>query len=348
MPINSKHIIELGRSGLQSGLEQLASIWPGLLISVTIALATTFISNHYGGPVLLYALLFGMVLNFLSEESRAKAGIEFAARTVLRFGVALLGARVTADQVAALGFSTVTCVVAAVVMTIVFGRFFAKRLGLDRDFGLLTGGATAICGVSAAMALAAVMPRNETSDRNLILTVVGITSLSTLAMVTYPIIVTALDFSDAQAGVFLGATIHDVAQVVGAGYMISPETGDSSTVVKLMRVALLVPAVIGFSFVFRENRPASSDMRTPMLPTFLVAFVALVILNSMGAIPAEVAASMTEASRWCLVAAIAALGLKTSLQKLAVVGWKPIALMIAETLFIAIVIIATILLFNFV
>ena len=319
--------------------DSLGLIWPGLLISLMIALATSFIADHYGGPVLLYALLFGMVLHFLSEDGRAKAGIEFTARTVLRLGVALLGARVTADQVAALGLGTVIVVIVAITATIAFGRVAARLLGLDRELAMLSGGATAICGVSAAMALSAVMPSNEKNERNLILTVVGVTSLSTVAMITYPILVTALGFSNSQAGVFLGATIHDVAQVVGAGYMISPETGETSTVVKLMRVGLLVPTVLAFSFLFRESKSSRSAVRLPMLPSFLVAFVVLVMLNSLGTIPATVASAMSEASRWCLIAAIAALGVKTSLQKLAVVGWKPILLMIGETVFLAILVI---------
>lgn len=319
--------------------DSLGLIWPGLLISLMIALATSFIADHYGGPVLLYALLFGMVLHFLSEDGRAKAGIEFTARTVLRLGVALLGARVTADQVAALGLGTVIVVIVAITATIAFGRVAARLLDLDRELAMLSGGATAICGVSAAMALSAVMPSNEKNERNLILTVVGVTSLSTVAMITYPILVTALGFSNSQAGVFLGATIHDVAQVVGAGYMISPETGETSTVVKLMRVGLLVPTVLAFSFLFRESKSSRSAVRLPMLPSFLVAFVVLVMLNSLGTIPATVASAMSEASRWCLIAAIAALGVKTSLQKLAVVGWKPILLMIGETVFLAILVI---------
>jgi uncharacterized integral membrane protein (TIGR00698 family) len=241
----------------------------------------------------------------------------------------------------------VVLVVIGVAATIAFGRIIAKPLGLGRELGMLSAGATAICGVSAAMALSAVMPRNENSERNLILTVVGVTSLSTVTMVIYPAIVTALGLSDSEAGIFLGGTIHDVAQVVGAGYMISSETGEAATVVKLMRVGLLVPAVLVFSFVFRQSRAAGSSARPPLLPSFLVAFVVLVILNSTGVIPTAVADAMSDISRWCLVTAIAALGVKTSLQKLAVAGWKPVALMVGETLFLAILVLSAILMFGF-
>lgn len=307
---------------------------PGVLICITIALATTFIADHYGGPTLLYALLFGMSLHFLSEQGPCLAGIEFAARTILRLGVALLGVRITLEQVAALGIGPVLTVVAGVVLTIAMGAVLARLLGVSRDLGLLTGGSVAICGASAAMALSAAMPRSEESERNTILTVVGVTTLSTAAMVLYPLLVGALGLSETEAGIFLGGTIHDVAQVVGAGYMISDQTGDVSTFVKLLRVAMLVPAVMVFMLLFRRARGETEGGKVPMFPAFLVAFVVLVLINSLGVIPQVMTEAMTDLSRWCLVTAIAALGIKTSFQKLAVVGWKPVILMAAETLFL--------------
>ena len=321
------------RSRLQGLLGSYRSIGRGLLVCVTIALATTFIADHYGGPTLLYALLFGMSLHFLSEESRCREGIEFAARTVLRLGVALLGARMTLAQVGDLGLGPVLTVIGSVALVIVLGALCARVLGLPRDLGLLTGGAVAICGASAALALSAVMPRHETSERNTILTVVGVTTLSTMAMVIYPLIAGVLEFSNIQAGIFLGGTIHDVAQVVGAGYMISEQTGDNSTLVKLVRVAMLVPAVMVFMWFFRASRHEEGKAtKVPMLPSFLVGFVVLVVVNSLGLIPETMNEGMSTLSRWCLVTAIAALGIKTSFQKLAVVGWRPVILMILETL----------------
>lgn len=315
---------------------------PGLLVCLTIGLATTFLSDHYGGPTILYALLLGMAFHFLSQDGRCVPGVEFAARTVLRVGVALLGARITAGQVLELGVGPVLTVIAGVALTIAVGRLLARLLNLDRDLGLLTGGAVAICGASAALALSAVMPRGQNSERNLILTVVGVTTLSTVAMVTYPLLVKGLGLDHSLAGVFLGGTIHDVAQVVGAGYIISPETGDISTVVKLMRVAMLVPVVLAFSLLFRQPRGSEQAGRPPLLPLFLIAFVALVLANSAGLIPLGVAEAASDTSRWCLVTAIAALGVKTSLEKLAAVGWRPVALMAGETVFLAVLVLVAV------
>src|SRR5215217_2082958 len=117
--------------------ELVSSILPGLLVCVTIGLATTFLSDNYGGPTILYALLLGIAFHFLSQEGRCIPGVDFAARTILRLGVALLDARITATQVFELGLGPVATVVVGVTLTILVGRLLAKLLGLDRELGLL-------------------------------------------------------------------------------------------------------------------------------------------------------------------------------------------------------------------
>ena len=136
------------------------------------------------------------------------------------------------------------------------------RSAFDVLFGLLTGGATAICGASAALALAAALPAHPGKERATLFTVIGVSALSTRAMIAYPMIVHALDLGPQAAGVFLGATIHDVAQVVGAGYGMSQETGDTATVVKLMRVAMLLPVIVCAAMITRRRAAASPDVAT--------------------------------------------------------------------------------------
>lgn len=317
---------------LHRRLGRYGGISRGLLLCVTIALAATFIADHYGGPALLYSLLFGTALNFLSDEGGCRRGVDFASRTVLRLGVALLGARITLEQIGQLGFGPLFLVMGAVAFVILAGLVLARVLGLRKELGLLTGGAVGICGASAALALSAVMPRTGASERNTIVTVIGVTVLSTVAMVVYPLIAVAAALTDTQAGILLGGTIHDVAQAVGAGYMLSEPTGDTATVVKLLRVAMLVPVVVIFAWFFRESSGLQrSKGRIPMLPGFLVGFILLVMANSAGVFPELVTQSMAAMSGWCLVIAIAALGVKTSIHELAEVGWKPVTLMVIET-----------------
>jgi len=312
-----------------------SGLGPGLLVSLVIAGAAAFLADHYSGPVMLFALLLGMAMNFLSDVERCKAGIAFASRTVLRLGVALLGFRITMWQIAELGWQPVALVVAAVTLTIFASIWAAKGMGFRPEFGLLSGGATAICGASAALALSAALPTHHRKERATSFTIIGVSTLSTLAMILYPAIAALFGFDDHHAGIFIGATIHDVAQVVGAGYAISPEAGDTATVVKLMRVAMLLPVIVSVGIWVRSRGDHDKHDRPPMLPWFVTAFALLVVFNSFVPIPESVREAGNSASRWCLVAAIAALGVKTHFGEIIDIGWKPVVLMILETLFIA-------------
>ena len=196
---------------------------PGVLACAVVAAAAAFLSGHYGAPVMLFALLLGLAMNFLATDGPCAAGIEFTARTVLRVGIALLGLRITFGQVQAMGWQPVALVVGSMALTIGLSMAVARLMGFQAIFGLLTGGATAICGASAALALSAALPVHPLKERATLFTVIGVSALSTLAMIVYPMIVKAAGLDASQAGVFLGATIHDVAQVVGAGYSLSRE-----------------------------------------------------------------------------------------------------------------------------
>ena len=315
------------------------TLFPGVMACAVVAAAAGFLGQHYGAPVLLFALLLGMAMNFLSADGPCAPGIEFCARSVLRIGVALLGLRITFEQVVALGWGPVLMVVASVAITITLSMVVARALGFQSLFGLLTGGATAICGASAALALSAALPAHPLKERATLFTVIGVSALSTFAMVAYPMIVHALGLNPQQAGIFLGGTIHDVAQVVGAGYSLSTEAGDAATLVKLLRVAMLLPVIVLAALITRARSAADgtagTTQRPPLLPGFAVAFAVLVAINSTGFVPQAVRAFGNEASRWFLVAAIAGIGMKTQLKELATVGFKPVALMIGETIFLA-------------
>ena len=315
------------------------TLFPGVLACGVVSAAATFLSQHYGAPVMLFALLLGMAMNFLADEGPCAPGIEFSARGVLRIGVALLGLRITIAQVAALGWEPVVLVVASVAITIAVSMVAARALGFQALFGLLTGGATAICGASAALALAAALPAHPGKERATLFTVILVSALSTLAMIAYPMIAHGLGLSPRSAGVFLGGTIHDVAQVVGAGYSMSHETGDVATMVKLMRVAMLLPVIVLAAGITRA-KGAEGAARPPLLPWFAAAFAVLVAINSTGWIAKPVQDLGNDVSRWFLVAAIAGIGMKTRLKEVAGVGIKPIVLMVGETVFLALLVLA--------
>ncbi len=336
-------------SGRRSGTVQAAwrfarQMAPGVGLALAIAAAALALQAALAWPAMLLALGLGMLLVRASaQDSPTRPGVELAAKKVLRFGVALLGARITLEEIAGLGATPILVTLAAVVGTILAGGWLARRFGLARSFGTLTAGATAICGASAALALSSVLPKHKHHERDTIFAVIGVTTLSTVAMVLYPGLTTLLGFDDTTAGFLLGGTIHDVAQVVGAGYAVSGEAGDVATVTKLLRVALLVPAVLAVAWVYRAELKAEGQRAALPVPGFLFGFVTLVALNSAGLLPEPLRLVLVELSGWCLVTAVAALGMKTSLGALRQVGGRAVTLLVAETLLILGIVLALLL-----
>lgn len=320
---------------LKQQTDWIGQVLPGTLVAVVIAIAASFLGLHYGAPVMLFALLIGMALHFLTELPKCSVGIDFAAKSLLRLGIALLGARITMGQMAGLGWLPVIIVLSGLALTIGFGLILAKVMGRHWSFGVLTGGAVAICGASAALALSAALPRRPELERSTLFTVVAVTALSTLAMIIYPVIFSALGFDDRQIGVLLGATIHDVAQVVGAGYAVSEITGDTASFVKLLRVAAM-PFVVLALVVLLARNGAVAGQRTPW-PLFALGFLIIMLCNSAGLIPESLRLLMVDASRWLLITAIAALGIKTTLRGLVDLGPGHAIAIVAQTLFLALV-----------
>lgn len=321
-----------------------ATLAPGVISTFIVALAATYLSDHYHAPPIIFALLLGMALNALSAEARYLPGINVSARTLLRISVALLGMRITFGQIGSLGWSTVAMVVASVPLTICVGWLLAKILKIDGRFGVLSGGAVGICGASAAMAIAVAWPRKD-SERDTVMVIACITTYSTIAMLLYPAMLAHLNLDPLQTGRFLGGSIHDVAQVVAAGYASSPQAGDTATIVKLMRVAMLLPVVLIITLAAargsRGNEPHAS--KVALLPGFLVIFMILAALNGFELVSKPIAAACTELSKWLLVISVAALGMKTSLREMMAVGSTALALIAAETIFLGLLVLGWIL-----
>lgn len=323
----------------------LRRVWPGFATCMLIALAASFVAALHQGPPMLYALLFGIGVHYQSQEDRTAPGVDFSSRVLLRLGVGLLGARISWEQFAALGWPTVLIVVSAVASTLMCAWWLARLLRLPWALGVLAGGATAICGASAALAIAAVLPRDKeqgtSPDGHALIVVVMATLLSTAAMVTHPLIAQHLQLSPAEAGLFIGGSIHDVAQVVVAGYSLSPAAGDAASLVKLLRVSLLVVVVLGVSIACRVAASPLDHSPKPLLqrfgglvPGFLWLFVALATLNSLGWLH-RLEHEFTVASRACLMLGVAGLGMKTSFPQLTQAGWRPVLLMVATGAWLA-------------
>lgn len=318
------------------------NIWPGLGIATITGMAALFLGEHYNAPVMLFALLLGMAVSFLyQQDTPCSCGIDFTASTLLRAGVVLLGLRVALGDLIILGWQTALMLAGAIFTTIVLGVFLAKAFGLQKRFGALTGGSVAICGASAALAISTILPKGKNHERDTLLTVIGVTAMSTIAMIVYPIIASQMGMNDINAGIFLGGTIHDVAQVVGAGYSVSQEAGDMATLTKLVRVAMLMPVVLIMMLVIKRFYTAKQNMNesdVPKVPLFLVGFIVMMLLNSFVALPEYVVETGSQVSRFFLVVSITAIGMKSNLGKLAEVGALPIMMILAETIWIALLI----------
>lgn len=186
----------------------------------------------------------------------------------------------------------------------------------------------AICGASAALAIASVIPGNKESERDLFFTVVSVTMLSTVAMILYPIVFSLAGLTDLQSGM-VGATIYDVAQVVGAGYSISTEAGDAATIIKLMRVFMLPFVLVVIAVVATNTNDRSTLLQ---IPAFVIGFAVVAAIIRLNVIPPAVSVAATSLSSWLVVAAISALGVRTNIASMMRPGWQHLAIMVAQTL----------------
>jgi uncharacterized integral membrane protein (TIGR00698 family) len=333
---------------MAQGLTSIRRIAPGIALSLLVAVAAVTTAPLIAGvvpiPAMVIALIIGIILNPLAQRPAFQSGIVFCLKTILRWAVALLGLRIALGEIAALGWSTAMLVILTMAATLAAGLLLARLFSLQPGYGALAGAGTAVCGASATLATSIVLPDYKGKETDVAFVVVAVNALSTLAMVLYPLLCISLGFDPQTTGVMLGATIHDVAQVVGAGYAVSDAAGNTAVVVKLFRVFLMLPLVLAIGWLFARKAVASAAAEIP-IPLFAVAFVAFCALNSVvAAFPqaapafAKVKAPLVEASTWGLLVAIAALGLGTSVSAIVALGWRHVATVIGTTVFILIMV----------
>lgn len=323
-------------------IRRIKNLGAGFILSAALGYSAFQLSGLTGWPASLLALLLGVGCSFLYARAPLTKGIEWSSKFILRLGVALLGMRIVFGDLLALGWQGAMMIVSAITITIITGMILSRALGMNKAFGALTGGAVAICGASAAMAISAILPEHKHKERDLTLTIMGITAFSTTAMVLYPFIGNALGLDAQHMALFLGGAIHDVAQTAGAGFSVSEEVGSLAVLTKMIRVACLVPVVMMLALYFQAGKTAEQSSK-PTIPLFLIAFFVLMAINSLITIPEMIEQSAIEISRFALITAIAAVGLKTNLRDVVAVGFKPIALIAMQTTIMALIILAFVL-----
>ena len=301
----------------------LRALFPGLIVVAIASAAATWFSEHYAMPVILAGLLIGLALNFVSAEQKVHPGLDFCGTSCLRWGIVLLGTQVTAMQIGSLGALAFIGLIFIMALVVGSGLLGARLAGQSNLTGWLAGGATAICGASAALAIYALIGRERLNQSQFTLTLVGVSLASAVAMSFYPIIADYLAFSDQQAGFLMGAAVHDVAQSLGGGYSFSQEAGEVATIVKLSRVALLAPAVALIGLAIGSADGSKRSLRAKLkLPWFILAFFAAVAVNSMVSAPEWVREYGLIASKAMLLFAVTATAMRSRLDLLLSHGWR--------------------------
>ena len=309
-------------SRLHAAFSSQLSVIPGFGLCMALGLATVFSSPFWGVPSLILALFLGYVVGGPAREHPFYSGVEFSRQSVLKLGVVLLGVRLEPDQVLALGWGPVLLVALTVPLTILMAWMIGRWLRLPTECWLIGGAAVAICGASAAMAVAAVLSARGGTSRVLPYIAASVTGIGAVAMVAYPFLVELLDIDAQSAGILIGISIHDVAQVAGAGYAVSDAVGDVAIYTKMLRVAALAPVIALIALCMRNQSP--HDNR---LPGFLYAFAAVVALNALGLIGSQIKLIAEAFSQICLVTAMVGLGAKIQFSSLLGESWRPLFLL---------------------
>jgi uncharacterized integral membrane protein (TIGR00698 family) len=309
-------------------------IVPGIVL-VTMITAVAFSARNVSGfalfsPMIL-AVVAGMIYsNVLGTPVHAKAGIAFSQKRLLRFAIVLLGFQLTLGQVVSIGAGGVGIVAATLGATFVFTITLGRLIGVDAKLAQLIAAGTSICGASAIVATNIV---TDARDEDVTYAVASITLFGTVAMLGFPLMAPMLGLDQQAFGLWAGASIHEVAQVIGAGFQNGTQSGEIATVAKLTRVAMLAPMVVALGLMARRKNSSEVAARPPM-PWFVAAFVAVVALNSLVTVPAEVKSAMALATTIMLTMGLAAMGLQADISQLRSRGLRPLALAFCAFLFI--------------
>jgi len=322
---------------MQIRLSKIKDYSPGLLVCILAGILAAYISKITMVPVMLLAIIIGLLLHVLNSVSILKDGINWSSRGLLYTGVALMGLRIDLTDLSQVGFMAPLFVILTLITTLLVGYAIARALGQSKDFSILMSGAVGICGVSAAAAICSALEDNPLRDAQLAITIAGITVLSTLAMLLYPFISNALNLNILESGIFMGGGIHNVSQAVGAGYAVSNEAGDLAVIFKLIRVSMLLPVIIIISLVWGKGSstpyPNVRSKLKASTPPFLVVFCLLALLSCLNIVPDLAKNAGNISAHWALIISLVAIGIKTDTRLVMKVGVMPLTIMTLTTAF---------------
>ena len=320
---------------------------PGLAIAASIAAVAFFveylIKNNTAGvvsPLVIAVVLGALISNLGMLPGNCRIGLGFAARNLLRLGIVMLGLQLSFSQVRELGAPGLALVIVVVAATFTGTQWLGKKMGLSPGLSLLVATGFSICGASA---IAAMRPVSDADDDDMAYAIALVTICGTLAIFLLPAIGEIIGFSGAQFGSWVGASVHDVAQTVATAASGNDDAQDAAIVVKLTRVMLLAPLVAAVSFTRRRKLSHTNitDSKTqkaklpPVIPLFIVGFIAAISINSSFNLPSEFLSNVKWLEKSLLACALVGLGAGVDARKLRRVGTRPLALGLISWILIA-------------
>ena len=311
-------------------------ILPGVALAGGIATVAFLLRRIHGmaafSPMIL-AILIGMAFhNIVGTPSLARPGIAFSLRRLLRAAIVLLGFQLTANQIASVGPRGLFIVAISVIATFGFTVAAGRALGVGRKLTELIAAGTSICGASAIIATNTV---TEAHDEDVAYAIACVTIFGSIAMFAYPLLPGLLHLDPQAYGLWSGASIHEIAQVVAASFQNGQHAGEIATMVKLARVMLLAPLVFTLSMKSRfAASGASGKAVRPPVPWFVIGFIAVVGVNSLVVVPVDARKAIATLATFLLSVALAAMGLETDVSRLYAKGIRPAILGALAFLFI--------------
>ncbi|MFB9947757.1 YeiH family protein [Rhizobium puerariae] len=308
---------------------------PGLLLTAAIATAALAIRSLTGwtalSPLILSIVIGMLIRNAFSVPAATEPGIGFSLKKILRFGIVLLGLQVTAPQILSLGGAGLAMVALTLATTFVAIRIAGRMMGVERELTDLIAAGTSVCGASAVIAANTVVRGKQ---EHVAYAVACVTLFGSLSMLAYPLLAAPLGLDARGYGLWTGATIHEVAQVVAAAFQGGDVAGQFGTISKLARVVMLAPLIMTLALAARSGADNTAKASAPM-PWFVLGFIGMMLLNSAVTIPADITRTFVTLTSFLLSMALAAMGLHTDIRKLRAEGWRPLALGAFGWLFIA-------------
>ncbi len=306
-------------------VRRVLAILPGLLMASVVAASAYWLRELPGmaafSPLILAILIGTAFHNLVGTPATAKPGVAFSMRRLLRFGIILLGFQLTVSQIIEVGQRGFLIIAATLAATFLFTVWMGRVLGVERKLAQLIAAGTSICGASAVIATNTV---TNGDDEDVAYAVACVTIFGSVAMFAYPLLPALLHLDPHAFGLWSGASIHEIAQVVAAAFQYGKTAGEFGTIAKLSRVMLLAPVVIALGWIAsRRTAYRKSDSSRPPMPWFVLGFVALVGLNSLITIPFADRSEITAVTSFLLSVALAAMGLETDIRKLTARGIRP-------------------------